>query len=325
MAGRQRLEWLAIGTLAAIAFLIETKADKQTERQAGHGAAGPTQIPAKGWKEIAKRVAKAFSDNRIMANAAGVTFYSILAIFPALGALVSLYGLFSTPSAVEQQVKSLGGIIPEGGLQIITEELHSLATGNNGALSFGLIFGLLVALWSANSGVKALFDALNVVHRVPEGRSFIKLTLVSLTFTLGGLAFILIAMAAVVVLPAVLNFVGFGGALDTLLKLARWPILLIVIGLFLAVIYRYGPSRQAPRWRWVTPGSGFAAVAWVILSVLFSWYVTNFGTYNKTYGSLGAVIGFMTWIWLSTTIVLIGGAVNFETEEQAGHAIRPKS
>jgi membrane protein len=291
----------------------------------GEGASSPAEIPVRGWKEILKRVALAFSTDRILANAAGVTFYATLALFPALAALVSIYGLFSTPSGIEQQVRILSGFIPGGGMNIISEQLHSFASGDGGSLSFGLVSGLGIALWSSNSGVKSLLDALNVAYEVPEGRGFIKLTLVSFAFTMGGLAFVLIALAAVVVLPTVLNFVGLGGTLDVALRLARWPVLLFLVGLVLAIIYRYGPCRTKPKWRWVTWGSAFAAIAWVILSVLFSWYVSNFGSYNKTYGSLGAAVGFMTWIWLSMAIVLIGGELNRETEAQAGQEVRPKT
>jgi membrane protein len=254
-----------------------------------------------------------------------VTFYSILALFPAMAALVSLYGLFSSPAAIEQQVDALGGVVPAGGMQVISDQLHSLASNGGGSLGFGLVVGLATALWSSNSGVKALFDALNAAYEVHEGRGFVKLTLISFAFTLGGLAFILLAMAAVVVLPAALNLVGVGDRLDALLRLARWPILLLLIGVVLAVVYRYGPSRHAPKWRWVTWGSAFASIAWVALSVLFSWYVANFGNYNKTYGSLGAAVGFMTWIWLSVAIVLLGAELNRETEAQAGHPVRQKS
>jgi membrane protein len=233
--------------------------------------------------------------------------------------------LFSTPTGVEQQVRALSNFVPGGGMDVISEQLHSLASGGSTSLSFRLVASLGIALWSSNSGVKGLLDALNVAYEVPEGRSFIKLTLISFAFTLGGLAFVLIAMGAVVALPAVLNFLGLASALDVLLRVARWPVLLLLIGLVLSILYRYGPSRTKPKWRWVTWGSAFASIAWVILSVLFSWYVANFGSYNKTYGSLGAVIGFMTWIWLSMAIVLIGAELNRETEAQAEHEVKPQT
>ncbi len=287
-------------------------------RQPGRGreASSPTQIPARGWWQIAKRVYAKVNDDRVLAEAAGVTFYALLALFPALAAMVSLYGLFADPSTIQQNLNTIGGVVPGGGMQIISDQLHALASKGNGALGFGLILGLLTSLWSANAGIKALFDALNVVYEEHEKRGYVHRTLLSLAFTVGAIAFVIVAIAATIVLPAVLGAVGLGGTTDLLLKLARWPVLLLVVAAFLASVYRYGPSRTHARWRWVSGGSLFAAVVWVIASALFSFYVSNFGSYDKTYGSLGAAIGFMTWIWISTTIVLVGGELNAEMEHQ---------
>jgi membrane protein len=176
--------------------------------------------------------------------------------------------------------------------------------------------GILVALWSANGGTKAMFDSLNVVYEEHEKRGYIRRTLVSLAVTLGTLVFVMVVMAAVVALPIALNFVGLGKVTDLLLRVGRWPLLLVIITVMLAVIYRYGPSRTEARWRWVSWGGAFAAIAWVLVSLAFSWYVAHFGSYNKTYGSLGAAIGFMTWIWISATIALIGAELNAEMEHQ---------
>lgn len=209
---------------------------------------------------------------------------------------------------------------PAKGLQPLSrprpKKLHSLAATSQKALGFGLVVSLAVSLWSANAAIKALFDALNAVYREREERGFVLRTAVSLAFTIGSLVFVLIAMGSVVVLPAVLNFVGFGGITDLLLKVLCWPLLLVAITIFLACVYRYGPSRAKARWRWVSWGGGFAAVVWILGSAAFSWYVANFGTYNKTYGSLGAAIGFMTWIWLSAIVVLLGAELNAEMEHQ---------
>jgi membrane protein len=178
------------------------------------------------------------------------------------------------------------------------------------------VIGLGVSLWSANAGMKALFDALNIVYDEDEKRGFIALNLRSLAFTLGAVVFILIALAGIIVVPVVLAFVGLANSTEWLLAIARWPVLLVGITLGLALIYRYGPSRDQAKWKWVTPGSIVAAVLWLAVSMLFSWYAANFGSYNETYGSLGAVIGFMTWIWLSSIIVLLGAEINAEMEHQ---------
>jgi len=281
----------------------------------GHDARAPSEIPARGWWAITKRVAGNVSKDRLLTEAAAITFYALLALFPALAALVSLYGLFANPATIADNLDALSGVVPGGGMQIITDQVHSLAS-NGKALGFGAVFGIATSLWSANQATKALFDALNVVYDETEKRGFLLRTAVTLAFTVGGIVFVLLAMAAVVAVPVVLNVVGLGSVADLLLRLLRWPVLLVALAALLACIYRFGPSREKACWHWVTWGGGFAAVAWVVGSVAFSYYVSHFGSYNKTYGSLGAAVGFLTWIWLSATIVLVGGELNAEMEHQ---------
>ena len=245
-----------------------------------------------------------------------MVFYGLLAIFPALAALVSLYGLFTDPKTISDHMMMLSSIVPGGGIDILKDQMTRVSENGSSKLSFGLLFGLVVSLWSANQGIKALFDVLNITYDEQEKRGYIRLTLITLGFTLASLIFILLAIAAVVVLPAVLQFVYLGSETDTLIRFLRWPVMLMVVTLFLSVIYRYGPSRTQARWRWVTWGGACAAVGWVIVSLGFSYYVSEFGTYNKTYGSLGAVVGFMTWIWISVMVVLAGAELNAELEHQ---------
>jgi membrane protein len=282
----------------------------------GHGATQPSEIPARGWWDIIKRVVAQVSADRLLTEAAGVTFFSLLAIFPALAALISIYGLFANPQTVSDHLASLDGIMPGGGMDILKEQVKALTSGPPKALGFGVVFGFATSLWSANQGIKALFDALNVVNDEKETRSFVRRTLITLAFTFGALVFVMVAMTAVVLLPAVFAFIGLSSVVEWLLRIGRWPLLLAAITFFLALVYRFGPSRERPKWRWVSWGGAFAAVAWVVGSAAFSWYVSNFGSYNKTYGSLGAVVGFMTWIWISTIIVLVGGELNAEMEHQ---------
>jgi membrane protein len=210
----------------------------------------------------------------------------------------------------------LSGVIPGGGMEIIQEQVHRIASKGGGALGLGAVIGLATSLWSANQAMKAIVDSLNIVYEEKETRGFFMRLLVTMAFTLGGILFILLALAAVVVVPVALGLVGLGSTVETLISLARWPLMLLAVGFFLALIYRYGPNRERAKWRWVSWGSAFAAVAWVLGSIAFSWYVTNFGNYNETYGSLGAVIGFMTWIWISSIVVLVGAELDAEMEHQ---------
>jgi membrane protein len=245
-----------------------------------------------------------------------VTFYGILAIFPAIAALVSIYGMFADPASIEQQLEASSGILPGGAVEIIGEEIKRIASQGRSTLGASFAVGLAVSLWSANAGIKSIFDVLNVVYGEEEKRGFIKLNAVSLAFTLAGILLVIVVFAGVAVLPVALSYLGLGGWTDTLVRILRWPLLFLFVATGIAILYRYGPSRTAARWRWVTWGSAFAALVWLITSMLFTWYVANFGTYNKTYGSLGAVIGFMIWIWISTIVVLIGAEIDAELERQ---------
>jgi len=206
--------------------------------------------------------------------------------------------------------------LPEGTIGIIREQVTRISQTSHGALSMGFLIGFAVALWSANAGPKAVIDALNVVNHERETRSFVRLTLVALAFTIGGLLFFILTAGTVIVLPLVFSWLGLESW--TSVAVLRWPALLVIIALWLAVLYRYAPSRREPRWQWVSVGSIFAVLAWIVASVLFSWYLSNFANYQATYGSLGAVIGLMLWLWLTAIVILIGGELNAVIEHQAG-------
>jgi membrane protein len=245
-----------------------------------------------------------------------VTFYVLLALFPAIAGLIALYGLFADPGTISQQLDILSGFLPEGGLQIIREQIHRLAAQTPQRLGMATFIGLGVSLWSANGGMKAMFDALNVVYHETEKRGFFHLNAISLSFTLAAIVFVVMALFAMTILPVVLSYLNLSEALESLIRMGRWPILLVMVSFAIALIYRYGPSREKPKWRWITPGSIVAAVGWLCVSLLFSWYAENFGSYNETYGSLGAAIGFMTWLWLSNILILLGAKLNAEMEHQ---------
>src|ERR1700680_511992 len=203
-----------------------------------------------GWTDILWRTYQRINDNRLLAVAAGVVFYGLLALFPGITALVSLYGLFASPSTINDHLSSIGGMLPGDAFQILQDQVNRLVAKGGTKLSFGFILGLGLALWSANAGMKAIMDALNVVYDEKEKRGFIKLNLVSLAFTLAAIASVLLAIGAVVVVPVVLNYVGLGSIGSTLVNVLRWPLLLALIIVGLALLYRYGPSRREPRWQW---------------------------------------------------------------------------
>jgi membrane protein len=221
-----------------------------------------------------------------------------------------------TPSTIGEHLSLLAGFLPGGAIDIIQEQVNRLVSKGDAKLGFAFIFGLAMALWSANAGMKAIMDALNVVYEEKEKRGFIKLNLVSLGYTLGGIVTTLLALGAVVVVPLVLSYVGLGSIGEILLSALRWPVLLAVIIIGLAILYRFGPSRREARWQWLSVGSVFAAVTWLISSGLLSWYLSSFANYNATYGSLGAGIGLMMWMWVSAIVILFGAQLNSEIEHQ---------
>jgi membrane protein len=282
----------------------------------GRLASSPSDIPARGWKDILLRVYSNISDHRVLALAAGMTYYSLLAIFPAIAALVAIYGLFSDPTAISRHLDQASGFVPGGAVDVARDQLTRVASRGSGTLGATFAIGLVVSLWSANAAMKSLFDTLNIVYGEKEKRGFLKLNVISLSFTIAGIVFVLAALSAVVVIPVVLNFIGLSNFADLMLRIARWPAMFVAVALALALIYRYGPSREAPRWRWITWGSAAAAVLWLVASALFSWYAASFGKFNETYGSLGAVIGFMTWLWISAIVILLGAELDAEMEHQ---------
>jgi membrane protein len=281
----------------------------------GRHAQTPAQIPPAGWRDIALRVFHGISEDRIMTISGGVTFFVLLALFPGLAGLISLYGLFADSTTIAQHLNSLDGILPEGGMQILRDQLQQLTSQPPQKLGFATLASLAISLWSANGGIKAMFEGLNAVYEENEKRSFIKLNAISLALTLAAVAFVIASLLTITVVPKLLSFLDLPG-ISEIVNYARWPVLLVVASLMIAVVYRFGPSREQPQWRWISPGSIFAAVTWIAASLLFSWYTAHFGSYNKTYGSLGAAVGFMTWIWISTMVILIGAKINAELEHQ---------
>jgi membrane protein len=277
------------------------------ERAAGSRSNEAARQP-RSWLDLARLSVRAFLDDRIPAVAAAVTFYFLLAIFPALSAFASLYGLIASVGDAERHVAAMAGVLPGGAISVIGDELTRLTKTDQGALGFAFAVSLAVSIWSANAGVKALIDGLNVAYRARERRNFVKLTLVSLAFTVGVIVAAVGGMVVAAAAPAVLARVGLQQIAG--FGLLRWPALLVGAAVLFSVLYRFGPCRPRAHWRWITPGGLIAAGGWVATSALFTWYVGNFGHYDRTYGSLGAMVGFLTWVWLSTMVLLYGAELN---------------
>jgi membrane protein len=290
----------------------------EAEREPGRGrhADAPTQIPPKGLKDVFWRLVSEIVADRVMLIAAGVTYYLLLASFPALGVLVSLYGFIADTTTLGAQIGFLSSVLPPGALDIVLSQLTTLTAQKTSTLSFAFVVSFLIALWSANGGVKALFDAMNVAYGETEKRSIVRLNLMSLAFTLGALAIATVLIFAIGVLPLALAFLHLDNSVELLAKWVRWPFLLVLVGIAIMMIYRYGPSREKAKLRWISWGAIFSTLCWMAASVLFSYYLSNFAHYNATYGTLGAVIGLMVWIWISVIIVIVGAELNAELEHQ---------
>ena len=247
---------------------------------------------------------------------AGVTYYLLLALAPSLAVFVSLYGLFNDRGTVLKHVELLSGVLPPGGLDIITDQLTRLTSTPNSTLSLTLVFSLAVALWSASAGVSALFDAMNIAYDEAEKRNFFVRTATTLAFTFGALVAATIFLATVVVMPLMFDALSLGKGFEWLIRIASYLLMLSVTLVGVAALYRWGPSRREAKWRWVSPGAILAVVCIALVSVLFSWYASTFGNYNGTYGSLGALVGLLTWVWLSVIILITGAELNSEAEHQ---------
>jgi membrane protein len=252
----------------------------------GRLAASPSEIPPKGCSDILLRVYSNVGDHRILALAAGMTYYSLLAIFPALAALVAIDGLFSDPGTIARHLDEVSGFMPGGAIDVIRDQLTRVASKGDHTLSLTFISGLVISLWSANAAMKSLFDTLNIVCGEHEKRSFLKLNAISLAFTFAAITFVIATLGAIVGIPLALNYLSLSSFTAVALNVARWPAMFVVIALALACVYRFGPSRKSPRWRWITSGSIIATVLWLCASALFSWYAANFGKFNETYGEL---------------------------------------
>lgn len=281
----------------------------------GRDAEKPAQIPAKGWVDIGWRVFQGFNGDRVSFVAGGVTFFTLLATFPAIAAFVSLYGLFADAKTAQGVLALFSGALPPGVMQIVRDQMILVAGRSRDSLSFAFAVSLALSIWSANASIKALIYGLNVAYHETEKRNFIRYTLITLGFTIGGLAFVLFASVLVVAAPIAAGWFGWGAPALSL-GVFRWPLLFLGYLVMLSVLYRFGPCRQRPKWSWLTWGGAIAAALSLLVSWLFSTYLGSSARYDKTYGPLGAMIGFMVWTWWSVTVVLLGAKINAEMEHQ---------
>ncbi|HEX8533329.1 MAG TPA: YihY/virulence factor BrkB family protein [Allosphingosinicella sp.] len=280
-------------------------------------AKGPGDIPAQGWKQVLIRTYKESDRDNVGIIAAGVAFYAFLAFVPLLGALVLVYGLVAEPSSVVQHMQAMTAMMPADAAKIIGEQLLTVSQTAAGKKGLGLLVALLLSIYGAMRGSSAIVTALNVVYNVEEGRGFIRTTLIAVALTIGALLAMLVAIIGISVIGYVEDLLPFSSpAVHVVLKIGFWIAAAAAIATLVALIYRYAPNRPKAKWQWLSPGSIAATLLWVAATVGFGFYVSNFGSYNATYGSLGAVVVFLTWLYLTAYILLMGGELNAELEKQ---------
>ena len=283
----------------------------------GGAARSPKDVPAKDWKQIAVRTWKQSGEDNIGLAAAGVAFYAFLALIPLLGATVLSYGLIADPTTVLKNVRSLTSVMPADAAKLVGEQLMSVVKTSGGKKGIGLLVALAIALFGARNAAGSVVTGLNIAYEEKETRSFIKVNLLALSITAGAVALAILAMIAVAALGHLEKFVPhLPGSLITAGKLGSYILLLLGAAVGAAALYRYGPDRENAKWAWITPGSGFASIGWIALTVAFGFYAAHFGNYGKTYGSLATVVVLLTWIYLSAYIFLLGAELNSELEHQ---------
>jgi membrane protein len=285
----------------------------------GIHAEKPTDIPWRGWKQILKRAWAENKADNMPIIAGGVAFFGFLAIFPAMIALISIYGLVASPETVARQVENLSAQLPQSAADLIGKQLADIVSNDSGALTVSLVVSILGALWSVSGGVSNVITAVNIAYDEVEARSFVKLRATSLALTLGAIVFVMLTFSLVAVVPSLIQSLPLGIVGTILAEVARWLLLLGVFAGSLAVVYRVAPDRDAPRFRWVSLGAVVVTVIWAVVSIGFAIYVDRFGSYDKTYGAIAGVIVLMLWLYLTCYLVLLGAEINSEAEHQTAH------
>jgi membrane protein len=276
----------------------------------------PSEIPPPGWFQIVKRAWKESKKDSVPLLSAGVAFYAFLALVPALIAVVMIYGLVSDADEVAEQIESFGSALPSSAEDLLSDQMTTLANTSDRSLSVGLVLALGLALWSASSGISNLITAVNVAYDEEEKRGFVKSRALALGMTVGAIVFVVIAVALVAAIPVVLDALNVPGWVEAVAQVGRWLGLVVVVLIALALLYRWAPDRDSPKFRWLSIGAIVATVLWVVASIGFSIYVDNFASYGKTYGSLAGVIVLLLWLWLGAYATLLGAEINAEMEQQ---------
>lgn len=288
----------------------------QTMHSHGREAKSPTDVPAKGWKDVLMRVKTEVSEDRLSMISAAMAYYALFSFVPTISAVVLMYAWISDPSEIMGHINKISQFIPGDMQSILKDQLGSLAGKASSTLGIGAITSLLLALWSGSKAANSIIEAMNIIYDEKDERGFVKSTLLAIGFTLLGAVLAIAAIGVIVIVPAITNFIPVANKIAYIGTAASWLTLLALFTFFLSFVYRFGPHRKKAKWKWVSTGAVVSAVLFVVVSALFSWYAKEFGNFNKTYGSMGAIIVLMTWFYLSSFVILLGGEINAELEHQ---------
>lgn len=289
---------------------------KKTSFNRGYRAEKPGEIPKKGWKNIGKRILSQLQEDHVQIVSAGVAFYFFLSLFPMIVAAISVYGLVLNPSQIQQHITELSGVLPSEAYQIIQGIMEPMLDKPSETFGWGFALSILISLWSANKGTRALFEGINIAYNEKDDRNFFKKTGLTLLFTLGGILIGLISILIVILFPAFVQWFGFSSFIESLLSLGRWVLLGALIVFSISLLYKFAPHRDNPQFKWVSWGAIAGTFLWIAGSLLFSWYVQNIGSFDEMYGSFAAVIILLMWLFLTSFIVLLGAEINSEMEHQ---------
>lgn len=284
--------------------------------QRGRHAEKPTQISGAGWLDVLWRVKNNISRDYIPVLAAGIAFYGLLATFPIIVAVISTWAIILDPRQMADQISLISQLLPQAAADLIIEQADKTTENIDTGISLAAVGALLLAIYSASRGMYWLMQGLNIIYDERESRRLIKKAVITLLLTIGAIAMTIIALGVIAVIPVIINVLPLDDTIAMLIRFMRWPLLMVIVMLAVAVIYRYAPDRDEPRWHWISIGSIVAVLLWLVGSVGFSVYVSNLKDFNQIYGSLGAVVILLMWLWLSAFIVLMGAELNSEMEHQ---------
>jgi membrane protein len=300
-------------------------ADRDERRDAaphagpGGDAERPGDIPPRGLLQVLKRVKREAVNDNVSLLAGGVAFFALLAIVPLLVAALSIWGLFANAHDATRLINDLASGLPHSAQQLVSQQLRNIANRSSAGLGITALVSIVVALWSASSGTKHLIEAVNAAYDEEEGRGFVKVRAIALAFTFGAIVVGFVALGLIVILPSALSDAGVPHTVRVVADAAIWPLLAILMIVALAVVYRVAPDRRQARWHWVSWGAVAATALWLVGSALFALYSSNFGSYDKTYGSLGGVVVLMLWLYITALVIILGAELNAELEQQTAH------